>query len=188
MRSAEPLDARARGLLAGLARRSIEDALAGRATEVDVDALPERLRRPGASFVTLERDGELRGCIGSIEARRPLAEDVVENARAAAFYDPRFPPLERRELGGLDIHLSVLTPSEPLPAASEAELLAALAPGEDGLILEEGPRRSTFLPQVWESLPEPRDFLRQLKRKAGLPPDHWSPDLRFRRYRVETIP
>jgi len=113
---------------------------------------------------------------------------VVENARAAAFYDPRFPPLERRELGGLDIHLSVLTPSEPLPAASEAELLAALAPGEDGLILEEGPRRSTFLPQVWESLPEPRDFLRQLKRKAGLPPDHWSPDLRFRRYRVETIP
>lgn len=188
MPSPEPLGDRERALLAGIARRSLEDAFAGRATEVDIGALPERLRRPGACFVTLERGGELRGCIGSIEARRPLAEDVVENARAAAFEDYRFAPLERQELATVDIHLSVLTPSEPFPVADETELLARLVPGEDGLILEEGARRATFLPQVWESLPEPRDFVRQLKRKAGLAPDHWSRALAFRRYRVESIP
>ena len=113
---------------------------------------------------------------------------MVENARAAAFHDHRFAPLERRELATLDMHLSILTPSEPFPVADEAELLRELVPGEDGLVLEEGLRRSTFLPQVWESLPDPRDFVRQLKRKAGLPPDHWSPTLAFRRYRVESIP
>jgi len=188
MPSPEPLDARERALLAGVARRSLEDAFAGRPTELDVEALPERLRRPGACFVTLEREGELRGCIGSIEARRPLAEDAVENARAAAFQDYRFAPLERYELATLEIHLSVLTPSEPLPVDDEADLLARLVPGEDGLILEDGPHRATFLPQVWESLPEPRDFVRQLKRKAGLAPDHWSRALAFRRYRVESIP
>lgn len=188
MPSPEPLDERERALLAGIARRSLEDAFAGRATDLDVAALPARLGAPGACFVTLERDGELRGCIGSIEARRPLAEDVVENARAAAFHDHRFAPLERRELATLDMHLSILTPSEPFPVADEAELLRELVPGEDGLVLEEGLRRSTFLPQVWESLPDPRDFVRQLKRKAGLPPDHWSPTLAFRRYRVESIP
>lgn len=188
MPSPEPLDARERALLAGLARRSLEDAFAGRATEIAVEALPRRLREPGASFVTLERGGELRGCIGSVEARRPLAEDVVDNARAAAFDDPRFPPLERRELAAIEVHLSVLTPSEPLPAADEAELLGALVPGEDGLILQENARRATFLPAVWRNLPEPGDFVRQLKRKAGLAPDHWSPTISFRRYRVETIP
>jgi AmmeMemoRadiSam system protein A len=188
MPSPEPLDDRERALLAGIARRSLEDAFAGRATELDVDALPEGLRRPGACFVTLERGGELRGCIGSIEARRPLADDVVENARAAAFEDYRFAPLERRELATLDIHLSVLGESEPFPVADEADLLARLVPGEDGLILEEGFHRATFLPQVWESLPDPRDFVRQLKRKAGLAPDHWSRSLSFRRYRVESIP
>ncbi len=188
MPSPEPLDARERAILAGLARRSLEDAFAGRATEIAVEALPERLSRLGASFVTLEHDGKLRGCIGSVEARRPLADDVVDNARAAAFDDPRFPPLERIELAGIELHLSVLTPSEPLPAADETELLSTLVPGEDGLILEEGFQRATFLPAVWKSLPEPRDFVRQLKRKAGLDLDHWSPTISFRRYRVETIP
>jgi AmmeMemoRadiSam system protein A len=182
-----PLAAGERARLADLARRSIADAFEGRPTEVDFARLPARLAEPGAAFVTLERGGELRGCIGSVEARRPLAADVVDNARAAAFGDPRFPPLAPEELARLEIHISVLGQPRPLPASSEEELLAALRPGVDGLILEDGLRRATFLPAVWQSLPAPRDFLRQLKRKAGLAPDHWSGTIRFRRYEVEEI-
>ncbi len=150
-------------------------------------SLPATLLAPGAAFVTLHRAGELRGCIGSLEARRPLVADVAANARAAAFEDPRFPPLAAWELAGLAIHLAIVGPSVPLPAESEAELLATLRPGHDGLVLAEGPHRATFLPAVWESLPDPRDFLAHLKHKAGLPRDYWSPTLRFRRYSVEAI-
>jgi len=146
------------------------------------------LRRPGASFVTLEADGALRGCVGGLEARRPLVVDVASHAFAAAFHDPRFPALEVSELPGLEIHVSVLGPPEPLAVAGEEELLALLRPGVDGLLLEDRDRRGTFLPQVWESLPEPRAFLRELKRKAGLAPDHWSDSLRVHRYTVQSIP
>jgi AmmeMemoRadiSam system protein A len=147
-----------------------------------------RLAEPGASFVTLTVAGELRGCVGTLEPHRALAEDVIDNARAAALRDPRFPPLAARELAGLDLHLSILGPPRALAAADERALLAALRPGIDGLVVEEGDRRATFLPAVWEKLPEPREFLAQLRRKAGLPPGYWSPTLIFRRYEVEELP
>lgn len=141
------------------------------------------LREPGAAFVTLERGGELRGCIGSLEPRRPLGEDVADNARAAALRDPRFPPLAPEELGDLSIEISVLGPARPLAAASEEEAAARLG-HDEGVILESGGRRATFLPQVWEDLPEPRDFLAQLKRKAGLPSRGWPADARLWTYSV----
>jgi uncharacterized protein len=174
--------------LLGVAGASIEHGLAyGGPLRLSLGDYPEPLRAPGACFVTLRRQGALRGCIGSLEPRRPLVVDVAENAHAAAFGDPRFPPLARHERIDLEIHLSVLTPLEPLPAASEAELLAALRPGVDGLVLREGERRATFLPAVWGELPDPRSFLGHLRRKAGLGEDHWSPTLRFWRYRVEDL-
>jgi hypothetical protein len=153
----------------------------------DLAGLPPELRAPGASFVTLHRRGALRGCIGSLEPHRPLAEDVAGNARAAAFDDPRFSPVARDEVPELDLEISVLSPLSPLPAASEAELLAALRPRVDGLVLVDGRHRATFLPAVWQQLPEPRQFLAHLKHKAGLPTDYWSPTLHFLRYTVEEI-
>ncbi len=142
-------------------------------------------RQPGASFVTLTRHGELRGCIGSLEAWRPLAEDVAANARAAAFRDPRFAPLTAGELAGIRVEVSLLTPAQPLPWRDEAEALAQLRPGIDGVILIAGRHRATFLPQVWEQLPDPANFLAHLKRKAGLAADYWGSDLRLERYTVE---
>lgn len=143
------------------------------------------LLRPGASFVTLHLAGELRGCIGSVEAHRPLGEDVVRNARAAAYRDPRFPPVGADEIVRLQVEVSVLSPREPLNATTEGEALAQLRPGVDGICLDYGEMRSTFLPQVWESLPEPGEFLMELKRKAGLPRTFWHPDLRLSRYTVD---
>ena len=143
------------------------------------------LLQPGAAFVTLLLDGELRGCIGSIEAHRPLGEDVARNARAAAYRDPRFPPVTADEIPRLQVEVSVLSPREPLPAASERDALAQMRPGIDGICLDYGEMRSTFLPQVWESLPEPGEFLGELKRKAGLPRTFWHPDLRLSRYTVD---
>ncbi len=142
----------------------------------------EELRRPGASFVTLRRGGELRGCTGSLEATRALVCDVARNAWRSAFGDPRFEPLSPAELHDLEISVSVLSPLESFAVGSEAELLATLRPGVDGLVLREGPRCATFLPAVWKSLPRPQDFLDALREKAGLPPGHWSPQLRFERY------
>lgn len=145
------------------------------------------LREPRASFVTLKLQGQLRGCIGSLEARRALVEDVAENAYAAAFRDPRFAPLSSGELAAVDISLSLLTRPEPMQFADEADLLDQLRPGEDGLVLRDQGRRSTFLPAVWQSLPEPARFLRELKRKAGLSPNHWSASIEFERYQAEHI-
>lgn len=138
------------------------------------DSAPEVLRRPGAVFVTLNRHGQLRGCIGSAVAWRPLAEDLVENAFKAAFRDPRFPPLSEAELADLELSLSVLTPPVPLRFTDEADLLAQLRVRTDGLIIEDGGMRALFLPSVWEQLPDKRRFLAHLKAKAGMPPDHWS--------------
>ena len=181
------LAAEERATLLELARAAIRARFDGRTLKPEPAALSPRLAAPGASFVTLERRGALRGCIGSLEPRRPLAEDVCANACAAAFDDPRFPPLARPELEGLELHLSILGPLEPLAAESETAALAALEPGVDGVVLEEGGHRATFLPAVWEQLPEPRQFLEHLKRKAGLPPGHWSRALRLGRYRVEAF-
>jgi len=148
---------------------------------------PERafLQRPGASFVTLRSAGSLRGCIGSLQARRALGADVRANAVAAAFDDPRFAPLRASEYGEIDVEVSLLSSASPLPVASECDLHAQLRAGVDGLILEAGGRRSTFLPQVWDMLPSARDFVDELKRKAGLRREFWSEELRFSRYTVE---
>lgn len=172
--------------LCALARRSIAEGLrTGQPLPLDAASFPPPGCEPGASFVTLRRSGELRGCTGSLEPVRPLVVDVAENAFRSAFRDPRFPPLRENELGELDVHVARLGPLEPLPAGSESALLAALRPGVDGLVLREGARSATFLPAVWESLPEPREFLARLRQKAGLPPGHWSETLRFERYTTE---
>lgn len=150
-------------------------------------ALPDApfLDQPGATFVTLRRCGELRGCIGSLEADRPLREDVARNARAAALRDPRFAPLAPTELDGLSIEVSLLSRPQPLSFSDEDDLVRQLSESRDGVILEAGGQRSTFLPQVWEQLPDAREFVRHLKAKAGLAPGHWSADLRVARYAVE---
>lgn len=146
---------------------------------------PAWLDEPGASFVTLTRQGELRGCIGSLEAHRPLGQDVAANARAAAFADPRFPPLDAAEYPAIQVEVSLLSPAIALSFLDEADLLAQLRPGLDGVILEYGWQRATFLPQVWEQLPEPTQFLAHLKRKAGLAADFFAPGLQVSRYAVE---
>ena len=142
------------------------------------------LQEPGATFVTLNRENALRGCIGTLEASRPLVVDVHENALAAAFRDPRFKPLVADEWPSVSVEVSLLSALEPLPLGDESALLAQLRPGVDGLVLEFGHHRGTFLPQVWEQLPEPAAFLISLKRKAGLPPDFWEPGMRLCRYTV----
>lgn len=176
-------------MLLSLARDSIREGLENsRAVAVEPHQWPGVLQHQGASFVTLKRrDGSLRGCIGTLEARQPLVADIAEHAYAAAFRDPRFPPLTARELEAVTVELSILSTPEPLTVTSEAELLATLEPGKDGLILEDGVHRATFLPSVWESLPEPRDFVRELKGKAGLPAEYWSPTLTAKRYRTQSF-
>ena len=143
------------------------------------------LRQHAASFVTLRIEGELRGCIGTIDARRPLGDDVAHNAHAAAYRDPRFPPLAREDRERLAVEVSVLSPRTRLEAGNEEEAIACLKPNEDGVVLEYHELRSTFLPQVWESIPDAFEFLRELKRKAGLPARFWHDELKLWRYSVE---
>jgi AmmeMemoRadiSam system protein A len=143
------------------------------------------LTEEAATFVTLTQGGQLRGCIGSLEAWRPLAEDVRSNARAAAFRDPRFPPLSQEELAGTRVEVSLLAPAQPMAFTDQEDAVRQLRPGIDGVILEWHGRRGTFLPQVWESLPERRLFLTHLKQKAGLPSDFWAPDVKLSRYQVQ---
>lgn len=171
--------------LLSLARRAVERAAReGLRLEVALDDQPAALREPGASFVTLRTGRALRGCTGSLEAVDPLACDVARNGFRAAREDPRFAPLAPHELTGIDLHVSILSPLEALEVRSESELLASLRPRVDGLVLRDRDARSTFLPAVWESLDSPRAFLEELKRKAGLPADYWSPTIRFERYTV----
>ncbi len=176
---------RAETLLA-VARAAVEHGLrsAGR-LQPDPKAYDPELRIPGATFVTLRIEAKLRGCTGSLEAFHPLVVDVAHNAHRSAFEDSRFPAVACAEAPLLAYHISILSPLEPLAAASEPALLASLRPGVDGLVLVENSARSTFLPAVWESLPSPVRFLEELKRKAELPPDYWSPTLLFQRYTVE---
>jgi AmmeMemoRadiSam system protein A len=167
--------------LLGSARYAIATALALVAD--DPPAHPA-LQRPGATFVTLFHCGELRGCIGSLRATRELGSDVRENALAAAFCDPRFAPLTAGEFDTTWVEVSLLSAAESLRFATEGELRARLRPGIDGVTLELDDRRATFLPQVWETLPEPQDFLAALKHKAGFPVDFWSPRLNVALYQV----
>jgi AmmeMemoRadiSam system protein A len=165
-----------------LAAASIRYPLTGRTLAVQPGDVPVELAAPGAAFVTLKREGRLRGCVGSHRAWRPLVTDVIENAAIAAFSEPRFPPLTAAELDGLSLSLSLLTPPTPIAATSEAELLRALRPGRDGLILAEGDRLGLFLPEMWEQLASPAEFLAWLKRKAGLPESYWSATVRVSRF------
>lgn len=142
------------------------------------------LQEPGETFVTLHLNGQLRGCIGSLSANRPLREDVADNARAAAFHDARFEPLSRSEFDQIDLEVSLLSPLEPIPVESQAQLLTRLRPGVDGVVLEYGRWRGVFLPQVWDQLPDPETFLAHLKQKAGLRPDFWADGIRFARFTV----
>lgn len=162
------------------------NAIAGRfgLSASPVDDCPE-LHAPGATFVTLTQRGQLRGCIGSLEAWRPLGQDVRENALAAAFRDPRFSPLSVDELPITRVEVSLLTPPVPMSFTDEADALAQLHPGVDGVIFSAGGRRSTFLPQVWEQLPTPALFMAHLKQKAGLPGDYWGPGVQLERYTVK---
>jgi len=147
------------------------------------------LQEPRATFVTLKINRMLRGCIGMLEAVRPLVVDVAQNAYAAAFSDPRFSAMSRSEFELLNIHISILSPFKEMQFTSQEDLISQLEAGKDGLILEEGRYyRGTFLPSVWHSLPDPYNFVTQLKQKAGLAPDYWSETIRIYRYSAESIP
>jgi AmmeMemoRadiSam system protein A len=171
-------------VLPQLARAAIQARL-GLAPPTTLSDPPDWLQQPGATFVTLMHQGRLRGCIGSLEAHRSLLDDIQANALAAAFRDPRFPPLTAEEFADTQVEVSLLSDRQPLTFSSEADALSQLRPGIDGVLLEYGPRRGTFLPQVWEQLPQPRDFLAQLKVKAGLSANFWADDIRLSRYTVE---
>ncbi len=179
--ASDPPDAEKGAALLQLARGEIAQRF-GQAISMASDA--PWLDEYGACFVTLTRDGELRGCIGTLEAHRPLRLDVRENAAMAAFRDPRFLPLSREELEAVRVEVSLLSPTAAIAAASEAEVLDQLRPHVDGVVFEFAQYRSTFLPQVWEQLPEPAEFMAQLKRKAGLAMDFWSDAVRLSRYTV----
>lgn len=175
-----------RTTLLDVARASIQHGLRHRrALAVNPNDYPETLRPLRATFVTLETGGQLRGCIGALVAYQPLIQDVAAHAYAAAFEDPRFPELRPDEFPNLEIFISALSPPELMRFSSEEDLLKQVQPGVDGLILQFHQYRATFLPAVWENLPDPYVFLAQLKHKAGLPLDFWSPELRVERYTTE---
>jgi len=142
------------------------------------------LAEHGACFVTLTQFGELRGCIGSLQAHRSLLDDIKGNAVSAALHDPRFTPLSAEELDITTVEVSLLSATQAMVVRDEADALAQLRPNVDGVIFEYGRYRSTFLPQVWENLARPRDFLAMLRRKAGLPEDFWAQDVKLSRYSV----
>ena len=180
---AERILARHGGALLRVALTSIVYGLKdGAGLKANPAKYPATLGETLASFVTLTLDGALRGCIGSPTAVKPLVTDVADNAYAAAFKDPRFKPLAEAELESLDIDISLLSDPEPMTFANQADLLAQLRPGADGLIISQGKHRALFLPSVWEAAPKPADFLAHLKVKAGLAADHWSPDLTAARF------
>lgn len=168
------LPAEDRSTLLRLARQAIELAAAGKqGPALRLEDLPEALRAPHATFVTLTSGGDLRGCIGALQATIPLAEDVVVHARAAATEDFRFYPVRPEETAGIEIEISILSDPVPLEYTDADDLMAKLRPGIDGVILTSGMHRATFLPQVWEKVPQPHQFLDMLCEKAGLPRRAW---------------
>ena len=176
-------------LLLNLARESIMSGLKTRQVPaISLKDYPVHLQQPGATFVTIDLNHQLRGCIGTLTAYQPLIRDVVEHAFAAAFLDPRFPPVTTEEAPLLEIHISILTPAEPIEFSSEQDLISKIQPGIDGLILESGNHKGTFLPSVWESLPDADNFIQHLKLKAGLPKDYWDKNIKVSRYRTISIP
>ncbi len=177
-----------RQIILTTARQSIENGLSnGKPLAVTMADYPAPLRAIRSSFVTLEISGRLRGCIGALEASMPLIEDVAKHAHAAAFQDPRFPKLKVDEFSRLDIHVSILTPNTSLDFSDEQDLIKKLRPKEDGLIISQGFKRATFLPSVWESLPDPTTFLAHLKLKAGISGPATDAPLKAWRYTTESF-
>jgi AmmeMemoRadiSam system protein A len=169
--------------LCDIAVAAIERALYdGVRTAPAVDELPVALQAPGVAFVTLERDGRLLGCVGGLEIRQPLGRDVAEHAIAAAFDDPRLPAISIADFEAMDVKVSVLTPSTPIAARSWEELRDAVRPGVDGVTITVGRQRATFLPSVWEKVPDADAFLDALWLKAGLRPRTWPHGLQAARY------
>lgn len=172
-------------ILLGIARGTLNEAFGG----------PEVVHPPGepwldekrAVFVTLTRFGELRGCVGQLEPRLPLFEAVRDAAKAAAFRDTRFPPLEAAEVPSLHLEISVLSPMEPVEVQTEAELLAKIRPGMDGIVLSWGGHSGVFIPEMWKQLPDPKEFLYYLKRKAGLPTGSWLSGTQVQRFTAEVF-
>ncbi|HMP74022.1 MAG TPA: AmmeMemoRadiSam system protein A [Kiritimatiellia bacterium] len=170
------------------ARESIRNGLESHRLLIpELDHIPPTLLEPRACFVTLEKNHTLRGCIGGLEPRHPLLHAVARSAYQSAFADPRFPPLAADEEPHINISISILSPPEPLPAKSNLHLIQSLRPRIDGLILEDREKTATFLPSVWEQLPDPAEFLAHLKRKAGWPESYWSPTLTASRYTAATV-
>jgi len=173
------------GQLLEIARQSIESGLAvGSALQLDIDNLSGRFSTLSGTFVTLTQSSQLRGCIGSLESTDPLAQSVANAAFNAAFRDTRFAPLTAEEIEDTRVEISVLTELEYFAVANRTELLDRLSIGEDGLLLEDGSHRSTFLPKVWDMVADPEEFLNHLLAKAGLPDDYWSETIRFKRYQA----
>ena len=171
------LDKADKKILLSIARQAVEFSTKKLSLPtLDLSDLPDELRELGASFVTLTRFGELRGCIGTLEAHQPIALDVQEHAAAAAVDDYRFPPVRSEEVNEINIEISLLTPNQPLKYSSPQDLLNKLKPGVDGVILKHGFNRATFLPQVWEKLPGKEEFLSHLCMKMGASPDLWRTD------------
>jgi AmmeMemoRadiSam system protein A len=172
--------------LLALAREVIRlGAHLGARPEMSFDHSDQVLFQPGCCFVTLHSHHQLRGCVGSLKAIRPLIEDVAEHAYGSAFLDHRFSPVTGDEVDQLEIEISVLTPEKEIPCQDEQSLLEALTPFQDGLTIEDGFHKATFLPSVWEQLPDKIRFLEHLKQKAGLSKHHWSDQ--FKAYRYQTL-
>ena len=174
------------GILTTIAKDSIQYGLTHhKAMPVDVKDYSGELAELRATFVTLKINDQLRGCIGTLVAISPLVVDVANNAFSAAFKDPRFSHLTKKEFPELQYHISILDHPQPMTVTDEPDLLNQLEPGVDGIVLHEGTQRSTFLPSVWESLPDPEEFIHHLKLKAGLPNGYWSDTIHFERYHVQ---
>ncbi|MCU7939540.1 MAG: AmmeMemoRadiSam system protein A [gamma proteobacterium symbiont of Bathyaustriella thionipta] len=175
-------------ILHDIAQKSIQTGLTQQhPLAVTLNDYAEHLQQKRATFVTLNINKQLRGCIGTLKPFRALVDDISHNAYAAAFSDPRFPALRQAEFSQLDYHLSILSDTSPMAFNSEADLLTQIRPGIDGLVLSDQNQQGTFLPSVWEQLPTAEEFLQQLKRKAGFPADYWSDSLSIRRYTVESF-
>ena len=164
------MDEKNKKFLLNLAKKAIESKI--KDVELNVGDVPKELQEIGCCFITLNKDNNLRGCIGHLEAFEPLYQSVIHNALGAAFEDPRFPALSAEELKDVKIEISVLSPSKKVSFSSEEDLLNKLS-SKEGVILKKGDFHSTFLPQVWEDLPDKKEFLENLSMKAGLPPDAW---------------
>lgn len=181
------LDTDDRSTLLELVQHVIRVGVTGEQMKVRAGDYSGALQQQGAAFVTVEVGGAFRGCTGELKPFRPLVESVAHHAFSAAFRDSRAPAVTEAELDSLEIHISVLSPQEALHVTTDEELIAALKPGVDGLVLREGSQTATFLPQVWDSLPNPQDFISHLKRKAGWAGDRPLAGITAFRYTVESV-